>query len=320
MATNRRVVVVASSCLAALVVVVSVWVLVARTGVRTRPATMVNSAARDARRSADEGTGQPASESGSGAEHRPVASRFSDQSELNVLHDLAVERNPRSWTNLSYVNINESETFRAFLNHFDLTQSDVQLSPAQRQNLVASLEAWCLAFRKGTFDDFQKFRVPTPHKIKDKATTWQKRFLLDDVNVKAEDIPEDPNAIWELYWEQRNRSEWGFAGLWQAIAVPQVSVRESSRFPTTLADQQDLLDRPAACFQGSVEFERGARHILREEGVLVYADVEVVVHHITGLTYPVVVRCFWDRRAEKWLPEEMIVCYTGRGRKADPDF
>ncbi len=253
-------------------------------------------------------------------QEKPDEQSVFDQAELDALQDLLFDRSPDSWKNLDYTRIEDNEDFHEFLNNFNLVYSEIELSHSHRQNLVESLKNQCFAFNKGFFSDFVKFRLPAEYEIRQRATDWQKYFLVNRTDIKEKDVPQDPYEIWKLYWKKRNATDWGFEGLWQAIAVPQVSVKKSSRVPLTLFDEQELLDRPAALFRGSVDFKRKPLDIIGEEGELVYADVEIVISHITGLTYPIVVRSYWDSRVEKWLPYEMIVCYTGRGRKADPDF
>jgi hypothetical protein len=236
------------------------------------------------------------------------------------IFELTFDRGPKSWNNLNYYKIESNEAFRNTLKEFTLRHSAVELSYVQKDEIVNSLYQLCLALNIGSFDAVKKFRIPTKYHIKKDATDFHIFRLVNRFGVDKTALPEDPNKIWELYWKKTNESKSPYTNLWQAIAKPEVWIHKIRRKPSRLMDEQALKGRASFCPRKSVEFDYGPKEVLQKHGSLVLADYEIIVDHITGLQYPIIIRSFWDDTQNKWVPIDLVVEYTRGGRKRDPDF
>jgi hypothetical protein len=243
-----------------------------------------------------------------------------DQRQLDELFESDRNRGPGYWQNIDVTQIEDSNDFREFLRGFHLTIPGITLSKEQRHELVNAMENMCFAFNNGEFSDFASFRLPAEYKIKPEATKWYKDRLIDQMGLVEDDIPQDPLKIWMLYWEEKNKTSQSFKNFWRAVSTPRVTITTHRALPISLMEREALLGHRTYAPAVSVNFKRSATGVLKDEHKLLCGDIEILVNHITGLTYPVTVRSYWDSKVEKWIPMEMILAYTGKGRLIDPDF
>lgn len=248
----------------------------------------------------------------------PITDISASLEDLDILLD---EDNLNTWGQLSFADINKGEKFRSFLSRYELKDSKYKLSDEQNKSFINHLEQTCIAYNAGTYEEFEKYRIPTDQYTYDSdKLDWYKYSLINYYDTSASDIPKDSKELVKLYWSKKNKSDTSFVGLWEAVHTPRVSIRKSNSLPMRLIDMAELLDKSALGGSKLINFDRSPSVILKEQQEIVYADTEYVVRHKTGLSYPIVIRSFWDNESKKWFPDEILICYTGKGRLVDPEF
>jgi hypothetical protein len=240
---------------------------------------------------------------------------------LDDLDQLLDTDNLAIWGKLDFTEIRKDELFRSFLSEYQLKNSNCNLSDEQKEEFVNHLEQTCIAYNAGTYEEFEKYRISTGKYTYDSdKLDWFKYVLINYLKTPTSDIPSEPKELVKLYWKKTNESDESFIGLWKAVSKPQVSIQKYSTLPMRLIDMASILNKSAVGGSKLINFERSPSVILKEQKEIIYSDIEYVVKHKTGLAYPIVIRSFWDNESKKWFPNEILICYTEKGRLVDPEF
>ena len=246
-------------------------------------------------------------------------------------HTVRKQRILERWRSFELTPIEVSPSFEQALETAILETSGFQaISKARQAPLKQLFTALVFAYHDGTFDSFERFRIPIRQsglhynevEINRMAATLpgsREAFLEFHRNGKTEDSFFDlssPKALVETYWRQIvNPSVYEdgrpayCADCWQSISLESLQITPQ----TVLKNPESMTAMVAtnAVMGGQTPPPILSYNPPLEQEILDYGDAQIAtLSMIVGTThqsdpYPIYLRAYWSQAHKRWLPTEL---------------
>lgn len=215
------------------------------------------------------------------------------------------------WEALRYEPIEDSPSFRARVEQIPV-EANFELTSAQKSALQESAYDALMAFHKGTYEAYRRFRTPIPARFNSELIQAEREYFEKYLKRPNELLPGDDEAFFKLLWE-RSSGGGGWSNVWEGVSIEaaKIWVRRTNTLPLGLfkmakTDDNIGVFRPNPNF----EFERTPDSILKTDGSLTYATIYIVVKHAPpDPPYGKHFRYYWDEHSSHWLPWEYVSAY-----------
>lgn len=200
------------------------------------------------------------------------------------------------WLSQKFQRINDDKNFRQVLNtipiHNNSTSSIDELS-----SLNVSLDDFFMAFYRGDFESYRRFRMPTGRGHYDPALL---KWLVHDISVSGQ-IPattnlEQGDMIFKDYWNKVGANK--FSEFFQGLCIEKsyLTITDSDEFPP----HYDMVVG-ASSFKPTFVSDPQPEEIKKEFGKIHIAILTSLVKNADGVAYPIVCSWYYSPKDKIWV-------------------
>jgi len=247
----------------------------------------------------------------------------------------AIQENTK-WADYNYLALKDSTITNAISRFIDSHNDTTPMSVAQKQGLNDELFSLLQAYSDGTYESYRQFRMPTgiPFEWKSESEAGTIDKQLDNLHLseRAHHISMDKKFIAYLVASGGNGSV--YSNLFSGICLDQsrTYIRKyqgtipgswkSPFFTNTFVFPNGLwgLKGHTARFPNTTIFSEKAfsfiafkddkiDDVLAQDGEVLVADCFLFIKRRDPYPIlPLIARFYWDTKAERWLPDDMVLC------------
>lgn len=205
------------------------------------------------------------------------------------------------WATQKFETVNETEQFKALLSQIPI-RNNASASNDELDYLNNAINDFFVAFHRGYFEDYTRFRMPTG---RGHYNPENLRFRVNKI-IRAGQIPVTTNLenglqISQNYWEFRKTN---FVGFFQGLCVSK-STLDINKF-IVLPQPADFAYKMGMSSIGSTFISEPTPEQIKDQyGEVLFATLIALIKNSGGTAYPVACRWYYSPKDKMWIPHTL---------------